>query len=140
MAVLFKGNQYMAERGSFFPESVKIDGDFLVGPRGTFWKNLVVTGNLYLCPECQVKGNIICRGGVISRGCVLDGELKVTDGPLTLCDKANVNKVNCNGDVFIRPGVSAGEIYGDTILVLGKINCGKLLGKKTRVVSAEQQF
>jgi len=136
MAVLYKGNQYMAERGSFFRESVKIDGDFLVASRSTFWKNLVVSGNLYLCPECQIKGNILCYGGVVSRGCIIEGELKAIAGPVTLCDGAFIGKVTSQGDVIVRPGVRASEIYGDLITVMGKVKCGKLMGKKTRVVSA----
>lgn len=139
MAVLYKDNQYMAEKGSFFRDSVKINGDFLVGPRSTFRKNLVVCGNLYLCPECQVKGNIICYGGVVSRGCVIEGELKVLAGPTTLCDGASVAKLTSQGDVLIRPDVQAKEISGDLIVVMGKIKCGKLMGKKTRVVSTEFQ-
>ncbi len=136
MAVFYKGNQYMAEHGSFFRESVKIDGDFLVASRSTFWKNLVVFGNLYLCPDCQVKGNVLCWGSVVSRGCTIDGELKAIAGPVTLCDGAKIGKVNSQGDIFVRPGVTASEIYGDLITVMGKVHCGKLMGKKTRVISA----
>ncbi|HJJ54860.1 MAG TPA: polymer-forming cytoskeletal protein [Methanocorpusculum sp.] len=137
MAVLYKGNQYMAERGSFFSESVKIDGDFLVGPRSTFWKNLVVSGNIYLCPECHIKGNVLCYGGVVGHECIIEGEFKAIAGPVTLCDNAALGKVTCQGDVMVRPGVRASEVYGDMITVVGKAKCGKLMGKKTRVVSAD---
>ena len=137
MAVIYKGTQYLAEPGSFFRGSVKIDGDFVVSARSTFWKNLVVTGNLYLCPECQIKGNVSCKSGVISRGCVIDGELSVSEGPVTLCDGADVHIVSCAGDVLVRPGVSSAEISGDTITVVGKIHCGRVMGKKTRVVPVQ---
>lgn len=138
MAVIYKGTQYVAETGSFFRESVKIDGDFTVAPRGTFWKDLVVTGNLYLAPLCQIKGNVSCKAAIVSRGCIIDGTMTITEGPLTLCDGADVQKVTCAGDVLIRPGVCAREVHGETITVVGKVHCGKIMGKKTRVVSAEQ--
>lgn len=137
MAIIYKDNQYMTKCNSFFPESVKIEGDFLVGSRSTFWKNLVVTGNLYLCPECQIKGDVTCHGGIISRGCCIEGELRVFDGDLTLCDGAQMGKVVSQGNILIRQGVIAREIYGDMILVAGKIQCSKLMGKKTRVVSSD---
>ena len=136
MAIQYKGNQYVAERGSFFRDSVMIDGDFIVGGRSTFWQNLNVTGKLYLCPECQIRGNIVCSGGVIGRGCNIDGDMTAGTGSLILCDNSTVGCVSTEGDVLVRPGVSAKEIYGDLITVVGKVRCGKLMGKKTRLMAA----
>ena len=69
MAIFVQDTLHMAERGSYYEGSVKIDGDFLVPPRTEFWKDIVVSGNIYLCPESHVKGNVTCKGGVICRGC-----------------------------------------------------------------------
>ncbi len=137
MVILVQDSLHMAERGSYFEGSVKIDGDFLVPPRTEFWKDVDVAGSLYLCPESHIKGNVSCSGGVICRGCVIEGDLVVNGGELTLCDGATIKRVLSSGDVFIRPGVTAAEVRGENILVLGKIQCGKLMGKNTRVVSSE---
>ena len=135
MAVLVKGRKYMAERGTFLQGSVKIDGDFLMAHRCTIWGNLVVTGNLYLCPECQINGNVLCTGGVIGRSSAINGTVTATEGPLIVCDGAKIREINCKGDVSLRPEVSSESVTGVNILVLGKVHCGKLMGKNTRVIS-----
>ena len=138
MKIFVQDSLHMAEAGSYFEKSVKIDGDFLVPPRTEFWKDIVVSGNIYLCPESHVKGNITCKGGVICRGCVIEGDLIAgEDGELRISDGASVNRILSTGDVYLRKDVSAAEVRGNNILVLGKIQCGKLMGKNTRVVSGE---
>lgn len=137
MAILVQDSLYMPERGSYFEESVKIDGDFLVPPRTEFWKDLVVKGTLSLCPESHIKGNVSCKGGVISRGCIIDGDLNVDGGVLIVCDGAVINRILSTGDVYLRQNVTAGEVRGNNILVMGKVQCGKLMGKNTRVISSE---
>ena len=93
MKVFVKGTTYLAEPGSYFKDSVKIDGDFIVPPKTQFWKDLVVSGHLSL--------------GVGSRV----------------------------GNVLLRPGIVSDEVHGENILVMGKIHCGKLMGRNTRVVT-----
>ena len=85
-----------------------------------------------------MKGNVTCKGGVICRGCVIEGDLIAeSDGELRICDGASINRILSTGDVYLRKDVSASEVRGNNILVLGKIQCGKLMGKNTRVVSSE---
>ena len=43
MAIFVQDTLHMAERGSYYEGSVKIDGDFLVPPRTEFWKDIVVS-------------------------------------------------------------------------------------------------
>ena len=135
MAVLVKGRKYMAEYGTFLQGSVKIEGDFLMAHRCTIWGNLVVTGSLYLCPECQINGKVICTGGVIGRRSSITGTMMVTGGPLIVCDGAQIKEINCKGDVCLRPEVSSESVTGSNILVIGKVHCGKLRGKNTRLIS-----
>ncbi len=137
MTIFVQDTLHMAERGSYYEGSVKIDGDFLVPPRTEFWKDIVVSGCIYLCPETHVKGNVICKGGIIGRGCVIEGDLTADGGELRICDGAAVHRIISTGDVFLRKDVSASEVRGNNILVMGKIQCGKLMGKNTRVVSGE---
>ena len=137
MAIFVQDTLHMAERGSYYEGSVKIDGDFLVPPHTEFWKDIVVSGNIYLCPESHVKGNVTCKGGVICRGCVIEGDLIAEDGELRICDGASVHRIISTGDVYLRKDVISSEVRGNNILVMGKIQCGKLMGKNTRVVSGE---
>jgi len=132
-----KDSNYMAKRGSFFQGSIKIDGDFLLGTRSTIWGNLVVAGNLYLMSECQINGNVTCAGGVIGRGTVVTGTFTTTqeNGSLTVCDGAKINVISSSGDVYLRPDVTSAEVFGNNILVQGKVHCGRLMGKNTRVIS-----
>ncbi|HJJ28645.1 MAG TPA: polymer-forming cytoskeletal protein [Methanocorpusculum sp.] len=135
MKVFVKGNQYMAEKGSYFRESVKIDGDFLVPKRTIFWKDVVVTGSLYLCPECSISGNVTCNGAVIGPCSVIKGELNAGEEQLTVCDNAAVRIIKSTGNVLLRDGVQSTEVHAENLLVMGKVRCNKLMGKKTKVVS-----
>lgn len=135
MTIFVKDKMHMAEAGSYFRESVKIDGDFLVPPRTYFWKDLVVTGSLYMCPESHVAGNVSCNGAVICRDTVIEGELDSGKEQLTVCDNAKVRVIKSDGNVLLREGMTSSEVHGVNILVMGKIQCAKLMGKNTRVIS-----
>ncbi len=135
MKVFVKGKTYLAEPGSYFKESVKIDGDFIVPPKIQFWKDLVVTGHLSLGVGSRVGGNITCNGAVISRGCLVEGELVSDTDQVTICDGARVRVVKSNGNVLLRPGIVSDEVHGENILVMGKVHCGKLMGTNTRVIT-----
>lgn len=135
MTVFVKDGLHMAKKGSYFRESVKVDGDFLVPPRTQFWKDLVVSGTLYLCPESHVAGNVSCNGAVICRDCVIEGELSSGKEQLTVCDGAKIRIIRSEGDVLLRKGAVSSEVHGVNVLVVGKIHCAKLMGKNTRVVS-----
>jgi len=135
MKVLVKDNLHTAEPGSYFRGSVMIDGDFLVPPRTFFWRDLVVTGKLFLCSESHVAGNVTCNGAVICHDSVIEGELNSGEEQLTVCDNAKVRVIKSDGNVLLRPGIISAEVRGVNILVMGKIQCGKLMGKNTRVVT-----
>jgi len=137
MVVFVQGTKYMAPRGSFFQGSVKVDGDLLLGQRSTIWGNLVVNGNLYLMPQCQINGNVTCNGGIIGHGTVISGTYYVNQGTLTVCDGAKIHTITSTGDIFLRPDVTSEEVSGINILVLGKVHCGRLMGKNTRIISSQ---
>lgn len=124
MKVLVKDNLHMAEAGSYFRGSVLIEGDFLVPPRTYFWRDLVVTGKLFLCPESHVAGNVTCNGAVVCRDSVIEGELNAGTEQLTVCDNAKVRVIRSDGNVLLRPGVISAEVRGVNILVMGKISAG----------------
>ena len=135
MKVFVKDNLHMAEAGSYFRDSVKIDGDFLVPPRTHFWRDLVVTGKLLLGPQSHVAGNVKCNGAVICHDAVIEGELDSGLEQLTVCDNAKVRVIKSEGDVLLRPEIVSAEVSGINILVVGKVQCGKLMGKNTRVIT-----
>lgn len=95
----------------------------------------MVTGKLFLCPESHVAGNVTCNGAVVCRDSVIEGELNAGTEQLTVCDNAKVRVIRSDGNVLLRPGVISAEVRGVNILVMGKIQCGKLMGKNTRVVT-----
>lgn len=134
MKVFVQNNLHMAEPGSYFRESVKIDGDFLVPRRTIFWKDLVVTGGLYLCPECTISGNVTCNGAVIGPGSIIKGEIDAGEEQLTVCDNAAVRVIKSTGNVLLRDGVQSSEVHAENLLIMGKVRCNKLMGKKTKVV------
>ncbi|HJK41481.1 MAG TPA: polymer-forming cytoskeletal protein, partial [Methanocorpusculum sp.] len=105
MKVFVKGTTYLAEPGSYFKDSVKIDGDFIVPPKTQFWKDLVVSGHLSLGVGSRVGGNITCNGAVIGRGCLVEGELNSGSEQLTVCDGARVLVIRSEGNVLLRPGI-----------------------------------
>ncbi|HJJ47525.1 MAG TPA: polymer-forming cytoskeletal protein [Methanocorpusculum sp.] len=135
MIVFVKDNLYMAEKGAYFRESVKIDGDFLVPKRTIFWKDVVVSGSLYLCPECTISGNVSCNGAVIGPGSVIKGEFNAGEEQLTVCDNAAVRLIKSTGNVLLRDGVQSNEVHAENLLIMGKVRCNKLMGKKTKVIS-----
>ncbi|HJJ90787.1 MAG TPA: polymer-forming cytoskeletal protein [Methanocorpusculum sp.] len=135
MKVFVKDRTYLAEPGSYFKDSVKIDGDFIVPPKTQFWKDLVVIGHLSLGVCSRIGGNVACNGAVISCGCLIEGELNSGFEQLTVCDNAKVRVIHSKGNVLLRPGIISDEVYGNNILVMGKIHCGKLMGKNTRVIT-----
>lgn len=135
MKVFVKDTTYLAEPGCYFKKPVKIDGDFIVPPKTQFWKDLVVTGTLSLGVGSRVGGNVTCNGAVISRGCLIEGELISDTEQVTICDGARVRAIRSNGNVLLRPGIVSDEVHGENILVMGKVHCGKLMGRNTRVVT-----
>ncbi|MDR3102645.1 MAG: polymer-forming cytoskeletal protein [Methanocalculaceae archaeon] len=135
MKVFAKGKIYLAEPGSYFRGPVKIDGDFIVPPRTQFWKDLVVTGRLSLGASSRVGGSVSCSGAVVARGCVVEGELTAGTDQVTVCDGARVRVIRSEGNVLLRPGIVSEEVHGGNILVMGKIHCGKLMGRNTRVIT-----
>jgi hypothetical protein len=66
----------------------------------------------------------------------VEGELVSGEGQVTVCDGARVRIIRSEGNVLLRPGMSADEVHGNNILVMGKVHCGKLMGRNTRVVTS----
>ncbi|HJJ99073.1 MAG TPA: polymer-forming cytoskeletal protein [Methanocorpusculum sp.] len=135
MKIFVKDTTYLAEPGSLFTYSVKIDGDFIVPQKTHFWKDLVVTGHLSLGAYSRVYGNVSCNGAVISRGCLVEGELNAETEQLTVCDGARVRIIRSKGNILLRPGIVSDEVHGENILVMGKIHCRKLVGRNTRIIT-----
>jgi len=127
---------YIVPRGAYFDGHVHIDGDLLV-PRDThFWGRLVVEGDLTLGPRSTVAEGVWSGNAVIGDRVRIRGPL-VAVGDVMVCDGAAIGLIRAARDVTLRPGVRVGDVVsGRTILVQGKVESGRLLGRMVKVVGA----
>jgi cytoskeletal protein CcmA (bactofilin family) len=127
---------FIVPRGAFFEGNVRIDGDLLV-PRDThFWGRLVVEGDLTLGPCSTVGGGVWCANAAIGNHVRIRGPL-VAVGDVMVCDGAAIGMIRAARDVTLRPGVRVGDVVsGRSILVQGKVESGRLLGRMVKVVGA----
>jgi predicted acyltransferase (DUF342 family) len=127
---------FIVPRGAFFEGNVRIDGDLLV-PRDThFWGRLVVEGDLTLGPCSTVAGGVWCGNATIGDHVRIRGPL-VAVGDVMVCDAAAIGMIRAARDVTLRPGVRVGDVVsGRSILVQGKVESGRLLGRLVKVVGA----
>jgi cytoskeletal protein CcmA (bactofilin family) len=127
---------FVVPRGSYFEGHVRIDGDLLV-PRDThFWGRLVVEGDLTLGPCSTVGGGVWCGNATIGDHVLIRGPL-VAVGDVMVCDGAAIGMIRAARDVTLRPGVRVGDVVsGRSILVQGKVESGRLLGRLVKVVGA----
>ncbi len=124
-------------RGTWFEGNVRIEGDLLV-PRDThFWGRLLVEGDLTLGPCSTVAAGVWCANAIIGNGVRIRGPL-VAVGDVMVCDGAAIGMIRATRDIRLRPGVRVGDVVsGRTILVQGKIDSGRLLGRTVKVVGAD---
>jgi cytoskeletal protein CcmA (bactofilin family) len=129
-------NTYIVPRRAYFEGHVRIDGDLLV-PRDThFWGRLVVEGDLTLGPYSTVGAGVWCGNAIIGDHARIRGPL-VAVGDVLACDGAAIGVIRAARDVKLRPGVRVGDVVsGRTILVQGKVESGRLLGRTVKVVGA----
>ena len=127
---------FIVPRGAYFEGNVHIDGDLLV-PRDThFWGRLVVEGDLTLGPCSTVEAGVWCGNATIGDHVRIRGPL-VANGDVLVCDGAAIGRIEAARDVTLRPGVRVGDVVsGRTLLVQGKIESGRLLGRTVKVVGA----
>jgi len=128
---------FVVPGGSYFEGHVRIDGDLLV-PRDThFWGRLVVEGDLTLGPRSTVGAGVWCGNAIIGDHVRIRGPL-VAVGDVLVCDGAAIGMIRATRDVKLRPGVQVGDVVsGRTILVQGKVESGRLLGRTVKIVGAE---
>ena len=127
---------FIVPRGAFFEGNVRIDGDLLV-PRDThFWGRLVVEGDLTLGPWSTVGAGVWCANATIGDHVRIRGPL-VAVGDAMVCDGAAIGMIRAARDVTLRPGVRVGDVVsGRSILVQGKAETGRLVGRLVKVVGA----
>jgi predicted acyltransferase (DUF342 family) len=127
---------YIVPRGAFFDGNVRIDGD-LLAPRDThFWGRLVVEGDLTLGPRSTVGAGVWCGNAIIGDHVRIRGPL-VAVGDVLACDGAAIGLIRAARNVTLRPGVRVGDVVsGRTILVQGKVESGRLLGRLVKVIGA----
>ena len=125
---------FIVPREAYFEGNVHIDGDLLV-PRNThFWGRLVVEGDLTLGPYSTVGAGVWCGNAIIGNRARIRGPL-VAIGDVLVCDGAAIGMIRAARDVRIRPGVRVGDVVsGRGILVQGKVESGRLLGRTVKVI------
>ncbi|MDD1663016.1 MAG: polymer-forming cytoskeletal protein [Methanomicrobiales archaeon] len=127
---------YIVPRGAYFEGHVHIDGDLLVPRDSHFWGRLVVEGDLTLGPYSTVGAGVWCGNAIIGDHARIQGPL-VAVGDVMVCDGTAIGMIRAARDVKLRPGVRVGDVVsGRTILVQGKVESGRLLGRTVKVVGA----
>lgn len=112
---------FIIKKRSFFENDISLPGNAIIGAGSSFWGNLAVKGALDLGRGSKIKGNITAGTAVISADSLIEGNIKVS-GDLSLLDRVSVGGLAyADGDIFIRPMVSAraAECTGD-IMVTGR--------------------
>lgn len=133
MKIFQWGDTYIAPRGSFFDGHVRIDGSLITPADTHFWGRLVVAGRLELGPKSSVGGQVIAQSAIIGPWAKVKGPLITLEG-VTVCDHACIQSIQAGGHVLLRPGVTVGDVKSDeTIVVVGKVQSGKLLGRNVKV-------
>jgi len=127
---------FIVPGGTYFEGHVRIDGDLLV-PRDThFWGRLVVEGDLSLGSFSTVGAGVWCGNAIVGDHARIRGPLTAV-GDVMVCDGAAIGMIRAARDVKIRPGVRVGDVVsGRTIIVQGKIESGRLLGRTVKIVGA----
>jgi cytoskeletal protein CcmA (bactofilin family) len=127
---------FIVPREAYFEGNVYIDGDLLV-PRNThFWGRLVVEGDLTLGPYSTVAAGVWCGNAIVGDHARIRGSL-VAVGDVLVCDGAAIGMIRAARDVKMRPGVRVGDVVsGRTILVQGRVESGRLLGRMVKVIGA----
>jgi NDP-sugar pyrophosphorylase family protein len=129
-------NTFIVPKGACFEGHVHIDGDLIV-PRDThFWGRLLVEGDLTLGPWSTVGAGVWCGNAIIGDHVRIRGPL-VAVGDVLVCDGAAIGMIRAARDVKLRPGIRTGDVVsGRTILVQGKVESGRLLGRTVKVIGA----
>jgi bifunctional N-acetylglucosamine-1-phosphate-uridyltransferase/glucosamine-1-phosphate-acetyltransferase GlmU-like protein len=133
MKVYQWGDTCIAPRGSFFDGHVRVEGNFITPAETHFWGRLEVAGRLELGPGSSVGGQVIAQSAIIGPRAKIKGPL-ITLENVTVCDHACIETIQAGGHVLLRPNVVVGDVKSDeTIIVVGKIQSGKLLGRNVKV-------
>ncbi|AKB84382.1 polymer-forming cytoskeletal protein [Methanococcoides methylutens] len=116
-------NTYIVRRKAFFEESVRIDGNMIIGSGANFWKDLEVTGSLELGKASLVKGSVKAGDALISTRCEIRGNVDVGHN-LTMLDNVEVaGHAICGNQMSIRPGCKVSFAKAEKALELvGKVD------------------
>lgn len=116
-------NTYIIRRKAFFEDSVRLDGNVIIGSGANFWKDLEASGSLELGKASLVKGNIKASDALISTRCEIGGNVDVAHN-LTMLDNVKVTgHAICGNEMSIRPGCEITFAKADTALeLIGKVD------------------
>ncbi|NPE28380.1 polymer-forming cytoskeletal protein [Methanococcoides sp. SA1] len=131
-------NTYIVRRKAFFENSIKIDGNMIVGPGANFWKDLEVSGSLQLGKESLVKGDIKASDALISTRCEINGNIDVAND-LTMLDNVKVGgSAVCGNEMSIRPGCQVSFVKATTALeLIGKVDVKEIESGTKLIVRSE---
>lgn len=129
---------YIVRKKAFFENSIKIDGNMIVGAGANFWKDLEVSGSLQLGKASFVKGDVKADEALISTRCEIGGDVDVTND-LTLLDNVKVGgSAICGKEMSIRPGCQVTFVKATTALELvGKVDVKEIESGTKLIVRSE---
>ncbi|WP_244603588.1 polymer-forming cytoskeletal protein [Methanococcoides sp. AM1] len=131
-------NTYIIRRKAFFEDSVRLDGNVIIGSGANFWKDLEASGSLELGKASLVKGNVKASDALISTRCEIGGNIDVTYN-LTMLDNVKVaGHAICGNEMSIRPGCEITFAKADTALeLIGKVNIKEIESATKLIVRSD---
>jgi predicted acyltransferase (DUF342 family) len=133
-----RSNTYVIEKGAFFEDDLKLDGNAIVGQDVKFWGGLTITGRLELGKGSAVQGSVKARSALVCAAAKILGNIE-TVSELVLLDRARVNAASCQGDIRVRPGCTIGSVKaGGTLELIGKVSVKKVEPLTKVIIRAEE--
>lgn len=131
-------NTYIIRRKAFFENSIKIDGNVIVGSGANFWKDLEVSGSLQLGKESFVKGDIKANDALIGTRCEIGGNIEVAND-LTMLDNVKIKgSAICGNEMSVRPGCQVKFVKAATALeLIGKVDIKEIESGTKLIVRSE---
>jgi len=131
-------NTYIIRRKAFFENSIKIDGNMIVGSGANFWKDLEVSGSLQLGKESFVKGDIKANDVLIGTRCEISGNIEVAND-LTMLDNVKIKgSAICGNEMSVRPGCQVKFVKAATALeLIGKVDIKEIESGTKLIVRSE---
>ena len=116
---------YIISKKSFFDQDVIINGNVMVGPNVSFWKNVKIQGDAKFGKGCIIEGRLDAQNVLIGSQSVVNGPIHA-NGNVSLFQNVAVRSIESSGGVSIMEGCTADYINGKKLEIIGKAQVKKI--------------